>query len=393
MVVYSISFVITSIFIYFAAFYYKKFYYNQILVNKLNKNSTLTIKTIVDENIIKDFIHNLSYGNHKKWKYLSWVFIFLSIVPLVVISSMRDYTVGTDVLYTYVPNYYSMSMYNYTDYSEPLFYLLLLICTKISINPTTLLFASSLIYIYVLIKSIVKHSDNVIISVIICFFGCFYFIFLNNMRQSLASIFMLYAFDSFSEKKLFKFTLFFLIALGFHYSSIVLLVPFIFLKFKLFKKHYFLLTTLLFLLLPVFCTLFIRLISLAKYSYFINTDFNNNSSNTANILFNTAIYIVSFIVLRKKKNNKNAFALLTMQFFATYVALSSLFIRIGELTSRITLYFAIFQILLIPKLYHSLKPGIIRNLFIILMISAYFAYMFIYIIVRGYHNVLPYLFI
>lgn len=374
MVVYLVAFALTILFIQRATFYYNK-------ISKLKREKNLT------ESNANEIIYTDKQARNDKLRY--YILFVLALFPLFFVAAVR-YDVGTDFFYTYVPNFYKI-LNGEMPYSELGFNVLNKFIQLFTSNPQWLFVVTAFIFTFVLLQTIIKYSENVSLSVIVVLLSCIFFVFLNNMRQSIAVVFFLRAFPYIVKDEFLKYTACIFLGCLFHLSAILMIIPCIFVNLKFFRKNFLAFAIIITLCLPVLCQVMKAVLIYTKYSYFFESDFNNNNANSVNIIYNFIFFVMSYIVLKDKiLKDKVAYALLVMQFLAFWVSSVSLFISISEMIARITVYFQVFQILLIPYCVKSQDDKAGKVIYLSSYLLAYGVYLLYFIILKGYHQVLPY---
>lgn len=374
MLVYLTAFALTWIFASLAARYYKR--YRKVCVLYGTKGGGISL----------DRIRLSLFTCQTKYNIL----FVLAFLPLFFVSAVR-YDVGTDYFYTYIPNFYKILGGDTHIYSEYGFILLNIFIQYFTRNAQWLIVVTSFIYSFVLVRTIVKYSDNTAISIMVLFFSCLYFASLNNVRQAIASVIIFSSFPHILNGKFFKFCIYLLLALIFHLSAIIMIVPFFIINIKFIKRYFLFFAALATFSLPILCKILEWCLLSTKYAYFFNSAFNNGRATKVNIIYHLFFFLLSCVFSYKQRmKDKTAYVLLVMQFFAFWVSAVSLFISISEMIMRVTLFFQIFQIFLIPHLY-KIQDGVAEK---VLIVGAYFSlyaiYMIYYIVIKNYHAVLPY---
>ena len=147
----------------------------------------------------------------KKNKILSIVFEILALTIPCVIAALRDYSVGTDVLFYQKPYFddalYSDNLLNYLHTEghnvEQLYFLLTWVCAKLS-NRMSLLFfcieALIIVPVYISLKMYMKKDNDLILGIFI-FFTFWYNCSLNMARQSIALAFCILTFACLEQNK------------------------------------------------------------------------------------------------------------------------------------------------------------------------------------------------
>ncbi|WP_322008016.1 EpsG family protein [Clostridium butyricum] len=171
---------------------------------------------------------------HKKNSIGKILYIIGILIPSI-LAGLRDYSVGTDVKFYGVPMFESAIGYsNFNNYlssnseavfSEPLYNLMNFIISRFTSNPFWILFFISLI-----INTFIflgwykcKNKTNLYFGMFVFYFT-YYNMSLNMMRQCISMSIIFYAFNFISEKKVKKYYVLVLIAIGFHTSSIIAII-------------------------------------------------------------------------------------------------------------------------------------------------------------------------
>lgn len=318
------------------------------------------------------------------------LFFFLAFFPIFFIAAFR-YNVGTDYSYTYIPNFLRILRGAQNVYSEPGFILLNKLVMLFTKNPQGIIVVTSFFYAYFFMRTIVRYSESAPISVLVLFLSCLYFASLNNVRQAVASVIVFAAYPYLKNGDFVKFCLCILGAMIFHWAAVIMLVPFVFINSKFLRKHFFFTIVALIVLLPAACKILASVLAKTKYNYFFVSEFNNGRPTLRNIVYHLFFFALSFLMLFKRRNeDKAAYLLLVMQFLAFEVSCVSLFIRISEMIMRVTMFFQIFQVFLIPKLCSIPKNSLLKGLVLCTYSFLYGLYLIDYIVIKNFHAVLPY---
>lgn len=369
MVVYLIAFILTSVFANALAKYGKRIKRTALPLAEGGKPNTVKRKSGI----------NLTYI----------LLILLAVFPLFFISAVR-YDVGTDYLFTYVPNFYEI-LAGRNPYAEVGFNLFNRAIQLFTDNPQWLFVVTSLIFVSLMIMTIVRYSHNVIISVAVVLFSCIFFASLNNVRQAVAVVIVFAAIPFIVRGNHFKFILCLLIAYCFHKSAVIMIFPYIVANSRTIKNYFLPFAIAATLAMPVLCSVLKSVLVNTKYYYYFVSDFNNGQANHVNIIYNLFFLIVAYVILgNRRKMEKYAYVLLVMQFSAFWISGVSLFIRISEMISRITVFFQVFQILLIPYCVSVQRNSANKAAVALFFLAPYALYMYYYIILNNYHAVLPY---
>ncbi|MUK87417.1 hypothetical protein GMD78_03245 [Ornithinibacillus sp. L9] len=310
------------------------------------------------------------------------VFLFIFSIILLVISGMR-YGVGTDFFSYY--NYYL----NFTlldGVFEPFYNILNYLSYRISDNPQFLIFITSFIIIGLVYISINRFSINSSMSVVIFVFGFFYFDSMNVIRQYIAAVIILFAAHQYllRNKNLF-FIFSVVLATLFHYSAAFSIIMLLFKKIK-FKRYF----AVPYLVIVVILVPFLGRIQNFLFSivnelpivneYIVYDQFriNLNASPYDFILYSLIFLIAAYAFNGNYINEKKAEYNFYLNSMAVVVALKALSLE-NKFFDRLTLYFTIFIIFLLPLTIKAL--GIKERKSIEVLIIVFFM---IYAFVRIY---------
>lgn len=136
--------------------------------------------------------------------------IYISALPVFLLSALR-YGIGTDYFYTYVPSFVIVANGGRMHF-EVLFHLLIKIITMFTDNYQWLFIVTSFLFVYIVYNNIYCVSKNIPMALAVFFLSYVYFISLNNVRQAIASAFLLLAIRYLIEDDIKKYIFFCLVA-------------------------------------------------------------------------------------------------------------------------------------------------------------------------------------
>lgn len=125
--------------------------------------------------------------------------LFISAFPLFFLSAVR-YGIGTDYFYTYTPEFYRVAE-GQKSYYEPGFWLINKIISLFTTNAQWVFIITSALFIGLLFYVLVKMCRNIPMALLLFFLSYNYYISLNNIRQSLASVILLVGIYFLTRKK------------------------------------------------------------------------------------------------------------------------------------------------------------------------------------------------
>lgn len=299
------------------------------------------------------------------------IFFAAAVLLTVFVAGFR-FEVGYD-WFNYV-SFYSIGM---QDLMEPFFALSIKLLNLISSDFSLMFFSYSLATISVLLLTIQRFTNYPKTSFLLYLLVPSYFITsFSILRQGLALVIFLYAlsFLLINNSKL-KFTLISIVSIMFHYSAAV---PFIIIILgqKLFYKNY---KTIYYALIVTiswvlyYSNIAPKLLNLAYGRYAAYTDYTISVSSVKIAVINLFI----FILIAFKKNYIKGVAdthMLNLLVFGTLI--TNVFADFVPMT-RLSYYFYIVQIILVPKLIYSAKNYSIRISFLLVFLL-YYCLMFAY---------------
>lgn len=340
--------------------------------------------------------YKLSIKMKKNKNYiLHFLFKLISFGILVFFICFR-YGVGTDYFnymehYEYYGTVKLIDIFKYR--MEPGSLLLYKLSYLISKNPITVVMVISFLIclsLYILLTKIedfIENDEDAGLS-LISFLLLFLPFCLNGMRQGIAIIFGLISILYFIQKKGKSCILYFLLALSFHSSAILILIYLILLKFMKNKNtiKYTIIFTLIIGVILLSAPLLLSNISfLSKYRVYLNSNVSTiNKSYIILLILNIPLTVLMITERKKIKEKYNILISLWLSSQILYF-FSSFFIFLN----RISLYFEVISIILIPTLFKSNNK---ENRFISKCACCLYLiiYFYIHFYVFGSHQIFPY---
>lgn len=341
------------------------------------------------------------FFNIDKIDKLKKIWIIIIFFILTVISAIRSVNVGVDTI-QYYDAFKKISLLSFnqsmnTRYEIGFFYLVKLI-SCITSNPQIFLAIISFFIIPCIGRFIYKNSQNVVFSTLLYVLFNIYFFNLTGMRQSLALVFLLKAYEYIKSDNTKKFIIYTVIASLFHSSAIIFLILLALKKIKYKKKYYFLT-----IFISIVAFIFLKPIFIAianiigKYSGYIDSkDFgvSNYFGSLFQFLLTFAVYsfciFMYFANSKKQKNNSHNYFdiglwLLSLNVICQFMAMKM------NIIGRMNQYFWIYSIILIPNLILLEKKSKKRMLLCVTIIFLALLYWFIVGIYRPeWNGAIPY---
>lgn len=350
-------------------------YYFRQKLNSESKNSEANVITI------------------RKYKALYIIFFILALLPYTLVSGLR-YEVGTDYNYTYKPNFINIFDKDYT-YDEYPFIWLNMLLRLMTDDPAILFLIMAFLFAFFMQISVMKISKNWMMSTALVALSSYFFVSMSNSRQLVAIAILIYAFTFAVDKKPIKFLLLVFFASCFHLSSFIFLIiyPLINFKSKYVHKYWGHTYILAIILIPLITFAFKTIISITKYSYYLEPEWSKFSWGIV-CHFSVSILISLYCIIYHKKlvdkYNNLAVGLIFVCFISLYISALSFFIVIPEMTTRIYMIFGWSNIFLIPMIYSVEKNKKFRIINTFILIVSVSIATYILIVVLGHHELFPY---
>lgn len=311
-------------------------------------------------------------------------YVFLVSSLLVVVSGIRN--VGTDVI-NYKNYFEVLDFYNLENSLYERGYYLLNRIVQIVFNDFQyVLIFTSLLIILIITKTILNFSVYPMLSLFFFITLYFYFTSFNLVRQYVAMAIVFASVKFIIEKKLYHFISVIIIASFFHSTSLFFF-PFYWLARKKMPDIYYFLGFVLSIVLSIFTPVIINIISIVfpRLSYYSEYSLEGASANFAFILTIITFICARFLYKKLITIDKNTNFYLNFVFYASCFSILS---RNNIIFFRISSYFYIFIILLLPIIYRSLSKSW-KFLFLFYTIPSSIMYMY-YLLINNNAGVYPY---
>lgn len=294
-------------------------------------------------------------------KHINYFWYLLLFGLLFIFLAFRD--VGSDL-----PTYREIFFYSNTDYSktygiEPGFVLLnkiIRLCTSDETIGIMILSLLSILFVY---KIVEYYADNIDLSLsLFAFVSMFYFQSFNLLRIYMVSYFLCFMFRYILNGKILKYCLCVLCCVLFHYSSILMLLPVFYYYVYCRSKKLFWLGILLLIVGFVISLQYLSVLNVfERYSSYMNNEVND-SLGFGQISFHLPLFLLYFHL--KKSVNKTPF----LDLFFVYTLFSLIYGMMGYkilMIGRVSVYFIVIYVILIPSLLRTLKENNNQNYYFI----------------------------
>jgi len=323
--------------------------------------------------IIRLFLFNKKYNN---------LFIIIAVSLLFFIAATRTIEFGSDVI-RYVNIYERLADINLTSIindffngsrPDPLFYIFSKFVSIIGSSYRIWLALLSGIFIFSVARIIKKYSPYPLFSFIsLISLGYFYFS-LTGLRQTIALSAILFSYPFLRERKLVPFIATVLIASLFHSSALIFLISYPIVYIKIGFKHA--IGIISALIASIFFGNYIRvLVDLIGWTENLSA-YASQETSLSYTGFIIQLFIFLFCIYFYKNVLKNDYENLSLYNLLVLGLMFQVFASTIAEFFRISMYFSIFSIILIPKAISTIKNKNMRLLIYYLIILILIAYIF-----------------
>jgi hypothetical protein len=334
---------------------------------------------------------SLKLINVEKISFLSKIG-YLSVFLIIFVVIGLRYNVGSDY-YSYISIYNDIANLGIlssrlTFRTEPLYALLNYIIYILFDNHLFVFLSTGLIIVSLYFISVQRYLKKTHYPVaLFVFLTGFYFGFFTYIRLSIAAMIIMYGYKFLLDKKVFKWIMIVLIATGFHYTAIVMLPIYFFVK-KRFNKTIFnyIFISGIFMIILLFPTLINLLLYNTKYfSYFEGESFGNITGGINQIILHLPVFL--FIMYSSKRilrYHENLSEIYKVFVYGSFIMPLVLYLGILD---RMLIYFFLSQVILVPIALSSSPKR--ERLLIIFSIVLYYVSKFVYSLFSG-SRLIPY---
>ena len=306
----------------------------------------------------------------------------------VLILGLRASSVGADTT-NYISHFFEdqakvLSLKQFL-YFEPGYMLLTKIIGFFTNNGQVFIFIISLIMIYLFQKSVYKDLECIYLSYFLFVTFGFYFSSFVIIRQFLAMVILWHSLDAIKNRKFVKFLLYVILAMSFHKTAIIFILLYFIYPLNVNKKYFILIS-----ICTIGSILFLnRILSFSlslipKYSVYIK---NLNPGQGLKLLLLYSVIFIFVFMFRKKILPRDK---IYIHMLGIAVVLQGTAYSFSLLT-RLTQYFALSIIVLIPNILYRFKNNLIK----IMGISSIVIFSLLYltlILSQNKMRVIPYIF-
>ena len=282
-------------------------------------------------------------------------FIICSMLILFLESALRHRLIGTDLigylnsyeLYSYYSFDEIIKLYTTPDFKDPTYYVTGWLVSQVFENEQWWVAIISALYIGSITWLIYRESKIPLLSIVMFVSLGYYSFGFAGLRQIIAIAIIVFSFHFLKERKAIPFILMVILASLYHQSALIFLLMYPIANVKLGKYHF----VAAIVMLVVFYAFREQLLSfladtLQSERYQGYTSGEANTLSMTGFIIQVAIFIYNLFYYKKViRNNKDAIILYNLAFMGVIFQLYSSFI--AEMF-RISMYFSIFNIILVP---------------------------------------------
>lgn len=301
------------------------------------------------------------------------LYIYCVILFLMFLAMFRSIHVGNDTA-NYVDMFCRYGTMKFSEMgsllTEPGFFILVKVLYSLTTNAQILIIVTSIITYCGFARFIKKNTKDSMerLFALVILYCIFYRFSLSAIRQCIAlSIVVGLSYEYMIQRKPIKFVLSMMLAISFHYTSVIFLLMYPYSTMKRSKKITYI--SIIITILSYFMfdyVLEIVLVLFPKYQYYLGGIYLNGVTRLASIL--NAIFIITIYLFRHffvKKNvllqqrkkedlciNYNMEIIDNMMFLGICISILALKFNLFD---RLATYFTIFEIIYVPFIYKNVK--------------------------------------
>ena len=291
--------------------------------------------------------------------------LFVSGLPMFLLPALQ-YDVGADYI-AYVR--YFLEEIPFTK--EPIYGFLNSWLADAGFHYQSIFVVTSFLCIYILLWSILRYSKMPLLSIFLFYVAGFYYIPFNEIRWGVAIAITTYSVRYIEERRLPNFLFGMLLAIGFHYSSVVFIPMYWVYNIRWSFKWLWIVTLGLVLVRPLIGLAVRILIEYTRYAHYLGGIYDAGKQAMLGILVPIAILLATGLLVREK--NKLCIFYSVCVFVKLWIFIISEYV---PLVGRFGDYFMIMLIFLIPLTGESIENVKLRLSYILSVIICFCGFFF-----------------
>lgn len=311
----------------------------------------------------------------KKYKY-KFLFVLIATLSLILISGFR-YKVGTD-FNTYSDYIVYFDNHPVSIFNEGGFFLLLNILMGVTKNPQLFFMITSIIINIFVVIFLVKHSDNIFLSLYFYITTFMYYLTMNGIRQYIASVIIMLGFKYLLSGNLKKYCMYVFVAFLFHTTAIGM-IPIYFLVRKrtdgVWNIIIFFFAVMVMLFYADFIEILFEFLKNTRFAYYKEIFLDGSGANPIRIV----VWMAPVILIFMYKDRARRIFGEKVDIVINLCYLGAIFMLLATkqvFFARMCMYFDGYYLLLIPKICSMFDDKTNKFMTTVIMI-AYLGYSFL----------------
>lgn len=331
---------------------------------------------------------------YRNSNYSDIVYLILAAAPFFGVSALR-YGIGTDYFFTYVPQF-ELIVKGEKVYYEKGFWVINKFVSLFTDEPQFLIATVAFLFTAIVFWAFYRVSENIVMSIILMMLSYSFFVSLNNIRQSLASAILIWAFYYIYERKDIRALICVILAGLIHQVSLVFLIFFVLRYIKINSK---LMLTGAFIMLALvrfannqIISVLMRIPRLALY-YSEDSEavagFLGKSISIAFIFVNLCIFLLFIyvdMISEEHKDEQNNLLLWNQMMIIAVCAVDG----IAPAAYRIVRIFSFLQFAYLPNIIERFEFNKRNKAIIYCVLCVLFGFLFLQNYTAGAEEVFPY---
>lgn len=334
---------------------------------------------------------NGANGKYKIKIYRYSIWIFCSFLPLFLLSGFRS-EVGTDTTGTYTEIFQLVQDGKSISIRDKGYLLINKIVLFFTSDFTLLLIVTSFLIAFFMFKAIYEQSVSPVFSILLYFITSVFFMSMNIIRQSIATVIFLFALKYVSKREFWKYFFWIIIATSIHTMAFIYIFIYFLYNIKLTRKK--VVVSLAFIVLSRYMIEFlihyivanVKILAYHFGSYYYSV-YNTGKIDFWSLLVELTVLGFLFFIYKRANEDKQFNLFFLLEFISVALLLLS---DVIPLSKRICWMFNFSKIIFLPKMIQYVSNKKTRLVVYIGIICGFAVYTYITAALQGYNEVVPY---
>ena len=314
----------------------------------------------------------------------------LSVLPFIAVAGFR-YDVGTDYLYTYVPNFKEIAN-GQDSYFEWGFYLLNKVIQLYTLDYFWLFLVCAAITYIMVFDCIYRYLKDPAFGIFLFVATTSFFVSLNTTRQYMAIAFFLWALRYIKRKELGKYVVAILLGSLFHYSILIMLPLYFLCRIRYRPVAGFVIVGLSYAVTSLLRVILTGFFAQRRYGAYFDSSYDSHETAVRFLLINAAVLLFGTLCAgssagKSADDDETMNIYMQIQLASTVVCACS---GALPLAYRIIWNFSSIQILLIPEALNRIESDGWRRFWKAAVILSFGLLTVVTVFILGEHQVIPY---